>query len=169
VLPADGESVDLGAVLDSSGHVTGVVAVRLERVAGSLSLAAGFIHGGVAPQHFAEWWGYGLFFLGAALAQAVYGLALLTDAVNERDFGAGWRRLRRNVYVAGIVGNLAIVALYVVTRTTGIPFFGPEAGEVEEVAFIDVVSKVAELALVGILFVLLRRARTAAGAEPASV
>jgi hypothetical protein len=35
----------------------------------ALSLIAGLIHLWVVPEHFEEWWGYGVFFLVAALAQ----------------------------------------------------------------------------------------------------
>jgi hypothetical protein len=38
----------------------------------SLSLIAGLIHLWVMPEHFQEWWGYGTFFLVAALAQVAY-------------------------------------------------------------------------------------------------
>jgi hypothetical protein len=40
----------------------------------------------------------------------------------------------RIVLLGGIAGNLAIVVLYLLTRTVGIPFFGPETGEVEDSA-----------------------------------
>lgn len=131
-------------------RVEGVVDPRgFERWAGGLSLAAGAIHGGVAPQHFAEWWGYGAFFVVAATAQVVYGLALLVGVTDpERPLS---RSARRALYAAGIAGNVLVIGLYVVTRTTGIPFFGPEAGVVETVAPVDVVSKTLEVALVLVL------------------
>lgn len=135
------------------GPAGGVDARLLERWAGGLSLAAGAVHGLVAPAHFEEWWGYGMFFVIATLAQAVYGLALLTGPV-DRPLAA---KERRALYGWGIVGNLAVVALFVVTRTTGIPFFGPEAGVVAEVRALDVVSKAAEIALVVVLARLLAR------------
>jgi hypothetical protein len=59
--------------------------------------------------------------------------------------------------IAGIVGNSAIILLYLVTRTIGIPFFGPEAGEIEEVSLLDVGATVAEAMLVVALGVLLLR------------
>jgi hypothetical protein len=132
------------------------------RWAGALSLAAGAVHGGVAPEHFAEWWGYGLFFVVAATAQAVLGLALLTDAVNPRDSGPGWRRLQRAMLWAGVVGNLLILALYTVTRTVGIPFLGPGAGTIEEIGLPDVASLAFEVATVALLALALRRPREAA-------
>lgn len=129
---------------------------RVERVAGALSLVAGAIHGGVAPSHFAQWWGYGLFFLFATVAQVSYGLAIYTDAINPDATGPNWAAYKRGFYHLGIWGNLSIMALYVVTRTIGIPLLGPEAGQVEPVALVDVLSKVAEVLLVSCLIVLLR-------------
>jgi hypothetical protein len=50
----------------------------------------------------------------------------------------------RVVLLSGIAGNLAIVALYVLTRTAGIPLLGPEAGEVEGIGFLDVCATASE-------------------------
>ena len=75
-------------------------------VAAALSLFAALIHLWVMPEHFTEWWGYGLFFLVAAVAQVVYVPLLL-------------RWPNRSVLLVGIAGNLAIVVLYLLTRTVG--------------------------------------------------
>ena len=103
--------------------------------AATLSLVAALIHAWVMPEHFREWWGYGAFFLVVALAQWFYALALL-------------RWPRRRTFLIGIIGNLAIIGLYIVTRTSGIPLFGPHAGEVEDIGLVDLSSKLAEFALV---------------------
>jgi hypothetical protein len=116
-------------------------------LAAALSAIAALIHFIVMPEHFAEWWGYGAFFLVAATAQAVYALLLLRD----RSSWLLW---------AGMVGNLAIVALWAWTRTVGIPFFGPHAGEVEDIGAIDVVSKIVEALLIAVLAVLLSADRS---------
>jgi hypothetical protein len=140
---------------------------NLERVCGALSIAAGALHGIVAPAHLEEWWGYGLFFLAAATAQVLFGLALLTNAINPVDFGPKAGRARRGLVLGGIVGNVSILALYVVTRSTGIPIFGPEAGVVEAIGPIDLMAAVLELALVACLARLLRRdAATTADMPP---
>ncbi len=102
--------------------------------AAALSLAAALTHLWVTPEHFGEWWGYGAFFLVAASAQGLYAPLLV-------------RRHTRTVLLAGIAGNLAIVLLYLLTRTVGIPFFGPEAGEVEGVGFVDVCATASELGI----------------------
>lgn len=128
----------------------------------ALSILAGLIHGLVTPEHFEEWWGYGLFFFVAAFAQVAYGVLLLLrpwahdETGGERNDPETDRR-EVTYYIAGIAGNLAIIALWVVTRTAGIPFFGPHAGEVEEVTWISLASKATEAALIVCLIVLIRR------------
>src|SRR5687768_1808870 len=96
---------------------------------------AALIHLWVMPEHFEEWWGYGMFFLAAAVAQVVYVPLLL-------------RWPNRTVLLLGIAGNSAIVLLYLFTRVAGIPHFGPEAGEVEGVGIIDVCATSSEAAIV---------------------
>ncbi len=102
--------------------------------AAALSMVAALLHFWVMPEHFEEWWGYGAFFLVAASAQLLYVPLLL-------------RWPNRTVLLCGIAGNLAIVVLYLLTRTVGIPFFGPEAGEVERVGFADVCAPTSELGI----------------------
>ena len=102
--------------------------------AATLSLLAGLIHLWVTPEHFEEWWGYGAFFLVAGAAQILYVPIVLL-----------WPT--RVALLAGIAGNLAIVVLYLLTRTVGIPFFGPEAGEVERFGFVDVCATASELGI----------------------
>lgn len=130
----------------------------LERWAAGLSFLAAACHVIAFPGHATEWWAYGLFFSGSALAQAGYGLVLVTRGI---EVGGGWPAVRRRVYWIGIVGNLAIVALWAATRTIGVPL-GPERGEVEAVGGLDVLSGLAEVGLAALLGVLLRRGRPAA-------
>jgi hypothetical protein len=101
----------------------------------ALSLMAGLIHLWVMPEHFEEWWGYGAFFLVAAVAQVVYVPLLL-------------RWPNRSVLLLGIAGNSAIVLLYLLTRVVGIPLFGPEAWEVEGIGIIDMCATMSEVAIV---------------------
>jgi len=100
-----------------------------------LSLLAAFIHAWVMPEHLAEWWGYGAFFLVAAIFQTLYALVLLRHPES-------W------LLRLGIATNLALITLWVWTRTTGIPLVGPAAGELEPAGRIDVVTKVAEAGVV---------------------
>ena len=75
----------------------------------ALSSVAALIHLLVTPEHFGEWWGYGTFMLGAFIAQAISAAALLV-----------WPRWRL-LLLAGVIGNLAIVGMWAVSRTVGIP------------------------------------------------
>jgi hypothetical protein len=117
-----------------------------------LSALAALIHLWVAPEHFTEWWGYGAFFLVAASAQLLYVPLLVL-------------RPNRTVLLLGIIGNSAIVLLWLLTRVVGIPIFGPEAWEVERVGMIDVCASASETAIVvalgGLLLWRLAQERTA--------
>ena len=66
--------------------------------AAAISLFAALAHLAATPEHLAEWWGYGTFFLAAALAQGVYAVALV-------------RRPFRGLLLAGILGNSSIEAI----------------------------------------------------------
>jgi len=103
-----------------------------------ISLVAASIHVLVTPEHFQEWWGYGVFFLVSAVLQAVFALVVIG-------------RPSRAVLIAGLVGNLAIVAMWVVSRSSGVPFFGPNVGEIEEIGVHDIVATAAEIVLVLLL------------------
>ncbi len=118
---------------------------RFQLVAAALSLLAGWIHVFVAPEHFEEWVGYGVFFVFVSVLQMEFALLLLSRTPPRS--GLLW---------AGLLGNAALIALWAVTRTVGIPFFGPGAGEVEAVGTLDTISKLAELGLVTCLVVMLR-------------
>ncbi len=111
--------------------------------AAALSLIAGLMHVWVMPEHFAEWWGYGLFFLISAVAQGLYAALLLS------------RRPGKVLLLSGLIGNLAVVILFVATHTAGVPFFGPHAWEVEEFSALGAAATAAELALIVVLVSLL--------------
>jgi hypothetical protein len=103
----------------------------------ALSFVAEAIHLWMAPEHYLEWLGYGVFFLAAAVFHGVLGAALLF-------------RARRWVFFVGALGNLAIVLLWVYTRTVAVPL-GPMAGEAEAVGVLDLACTSAEVALVILL------------------
>jgi hypothetical protein len=125
-----------------------------------LSMGAAVIHFVVIPGHWDEYWGQGLFFIIAAIAQILWAVWVVVGP-------------SRLLYLAGAVGNAAIVALWVVTRTYGVPA-GPGAGEREAVEFADTLATVFEVLLVVGALVLARTAparpiRWPAGALGASV
>jgi hypothetical protein len=131
-------------------------------LAAGLSLVAGIVHLMVSPEYLNEWWGYGFFFILAGLAQLAYGLALCMQPWAYDPTGAFHRGPRpgaRALFQAGAVGNAAIIGLYTLTRTVGIPFLGPEAGTVEAITAVSLITTAAELILVIILLRLARSSR----------
>jgi hypothetical protein len=113
------------------------------RSAAVLSLAAAYVHLAYMPSHFEEWWLYGMFFLAVGVGQALFVPAILY-------------RPRTWVVLVGIAGNLGVVCMYVVSRTVGIPL-GPHARVVEHAEPIDLATTGAEVALIGVLLVMLGR------------
>lgn len=124
----------------SAEHIVGVAVYA----AAALSVAAALVHLWAAPEHFSEWWGYGMFFSVAALAQGTFGIAVLRYPV-------------RLISLAGIIGNLILVAIYILTRTVGVPL-GPHAGTIEAARTLDVVATAAELGVILALVTLLEGA-----------
>lgn len=112
------------------------------------SSVAGIIHAYYMPEHFEMWVGYGVFFLVVTVCQVLLSLVLLA-----------FRPVPRFVLWAGILGNAAIIAMWIVARTVGLPY-GPMTGEVEEVGVLDLTSKIAELAVIVCLVALSRENRS---------
>ena len=100
----------------------------------SLSAAAAAIHFAVVFEHFRDYLLYGVFFLVLAWAQLIWPAVLL------------WRPSRLWLWL-GLAGNAAVLAVYVLSRTAGLPF-GPDLHHPEPVGALDVVSCVLEFALV---------------------
>ncbi len=98
--------------------------------AAGLSIGAIVAHAIDAPDHIAEWWGYSTFFVTASAFQFFYGFGLFLQPWRYDDTG-GMRpdgdRYGRPYYLLGIILTAFIIVLYIVTRTTGMPFFGPAA------------------------------------------
>jgi hypothetical protein len=139
-------------------------------VASGLSLAAGMVHITVIPEYLGEWWGYGFFFMVVALLQLTYGLVLMMRPWAFDDTGAHLGRphaFERRIYLIGAIGNLAIVGLYLITRTLGIPLLGPEAGDVEPFTPLSVSVTLLEAFLGVALLVLAHRTESGSQTEPA--
>ena len=75
------------------------------------SLAAAGVHAAVAPMHLREGALVGSFFVACAGAQLSWA-------------AVAWHRPSPTVLWSGIVGNLAVLALWLVSRTVGIPGVG---------------------------------------------
>lgn len=99
-----------------------------------LSLGASAIHFAVMQAHFDEYFLFGVFFAIVAWLQAVSAIAFVVTP-------------SRRLFIAAAAGNLFVVLVWVITRTTGLPF-GPEPGEAESASFIDVLSTLLEIGVV---------------------
>jgi hypothetical protein len=129
---------------------------RLTRFAAGLSALASVLHGIVAPEHTHEGWAYAAVLVVAAVAQMLLAVALLAAPPWGQRSGSGPSEVRtvrtaQAVYLLGAVGTAAIVVLYLTTRTADIHHGGHGAGVVLDGGTIDVVSRAAELALIGVL------------------
>jgi hypothetical protein len=102
--------------------------------AAALSAGAAAIHFAVISTHFEEYWVFGAFFLVVAWFQAVTALAIVA-------------RPNRRLLIMTAVVNLAVIAIWIWSRTAGLPV-GPEAGEPEAIGAADVLSTVLEALLV---------------------
>ena len=102
-----------------------------------LSVGAGVIHQAVVPDHLAQWWVFGVLFFATALVQFAWAVAYLV-------------RPGRRLALAGVMINSGIIAVWVVSRSVGLPA-GPAAGRPDQVGFVDLVATVLEVVLVGVL------------------
>ena len=100
----------------------------------ALSAGAAAIHFAVVFSHFSEDTLYGVFFLVLSWAQLIWPAVLV------------WRPSRPWLW-AGIVGNAFVLAIYVASRTVGLPF-GPDLHNAESVGALDVMSCAFEAALI---------------------
>lgn len=116
-------------------HHAGPVPLRAVAVAtcALLAMGAAVIHFAILGEHWQEWWGYGLFFGIAAWLQLAWAVAVVA-------------RVSRKLLFAGTIANLAIAAIWLLTRTAGIPV-GPAAGETESATSIDALATGFEVAL----------------------
>jgi len=99
-----------------------------------LSLGAAGVHFAVTGLHFGETWYHGTFFAMVAWLQLIWAVAILVKP-------------SRRLLLAGIVGNLVVAEVWLVSRTIGIPF-GPDSGTAEAVGFVDVLTTVFEVAII---------------------
>jgi len=110
-------------------------------LAGALSLAAAWVHLAYAAPHLRQWWAYGAFFIATGAGQALFAPLILY-------------RPRAWLVLTGVAGNVAIVAMYVMSRTAGPPL-GPHAHVAERAGTIDLSTTAAEIVLVAILVTML--------------
>lgn len=113
------------------------------------SVLAGAIHLAVTREHLQEWWVFGAFFVIVGCFQLGFAVLLL-------------QRRTWPVAMTGIVVNLGVVLVYVVSRTTGLPVETPEdttshqsSHAIEGVGPPDLAATGAELVVVCLLVTLL--------------
>jgi hypothetical protein len=99
-----------------------------------LSLGAAAIHFAVMPEHFAEWWAFGLFFAAIGWFEALWAVGYVTMPT-------------RRVAALGLVVNAGTVLLWAASRTTGLPI-GPEPWVPEVIGVPDMMATILELLLV---------------------
>jgi len=134
----------LTATLDRRGREvttarrTRTAAEELALVAAVLVFAASFIHSNMIAGHFEEYWLFGVFFAVVTVLQAVWTVLIFQQPDNRR------------ILVAGAVGSAAIVLVWLVTRTSGLPF-GPNPWVPEEAGVADVVSTLDEVGAIILL------------------
>jgi hypothetical protein len=143
-----GMGMDVGSTAAQIAAATAVAAVTLAVVplaarrrlslvtysVASAAAGAAAIHYAVVAEHFDEWWGFGLFFVSSAVAQLVWAVVVVASR-------------SRLVIWFGVVGNAAIVVLWIVTRTFG-TLVGPEPTTPEPIALADSVATTFEVAIV---------------------
>lgn len=110
----------------------------------ALLAAAGGFHLAALPSHLYESAAAGAFFAAVALGQLV-GAVLVATRPSSRTT------------VAVILGNVVVLAIWAVSRTTGLPV-GGELGVREPLAALDGLAAVAEVLVVGGALTVLRRA-----------
>jgi hypothetical protein len=111
-------------------------------IACGLALGAGAIHVVACYQHVQEYLLYSVFFGLLAVGQIGLGVAL-------------YRSTRALWLWVGATTSLAVVALWVVSRTVGLPL-GPETWTPEEVGPLDIVASADELVLALLMVLQLR-------------
>ncbi|GAA4413289.1 hypothetical protein GCM10023168_36030 [Fodinibacter luteus] len=130
------------------GTATRPVGVGVQQWAALASVLAGGIHLAVTPEHLEEWWVYGAFFVVVGCFQLALAALVL-------------RRPTWPVALTGIVVNLSVVLVWVVSRTTGLPVEPPEDitshvwSHTEGVGPADLAATGAELVVVCLLVTLL--------------
>lgn len=117
-------------VQDDSGKNVTASNRRLIRWAAWLSVVALIAHAIDAPDHLTEWWGYSTFFVIVGAFQFFLGLAMFIQPWKYDEDGrvrSNADRFGRAYYRLGIILTASVIVLYAVSRTAGMPFFGPDA------------------------------------------
>jgi hypothetical protein len=127
-VPADDRPPEPGAIERSP---------RVNLLVG-LSAMAGLIHGKAFIDHVAHYWLFGVFFGFLTYAQVLWAMQL-------------WRRPDdRRLFKAVAVMSLGTIAIWIVSRTVGLPI-GPWAGRPEAIGMLDLVASLDELVIAAMI------------------
>jgi hypothetical protein len=120
----------------------------------ALSIVAGGIHAVVAPSHFTETWTHGAFFALLAAFQLAWG-------------AVAYARPSSGAFRVGGAVSLAVIGLWIVSRTLGAPF-GPDQWQPEPVGPLDLAATAAEalIAAICVAFLVNGRAESARNGLP---
>jgi hypothetical protein len=99
----------------------------------ALYWTAAAVHVVASTGHFSEWWLYGVFFAALAAWQAAWGVLV-------------YREPSEGALVMGAGANVGVAILWLITRTTGLPF-GPDQWSPEKVGVLDIAATVDELSI----------------------
>jgi hypothetical protein len=108
------------------------------RVVATLAVAAGIIHAVAMVDHVDHHWLYGAFFLVVTYGQVLWGIWIYRHAPT------------RPTLVAGAAANLAVVAVWLLSLTVGVPL-GPDAWQAERSGAMDIMATLDELVIVGLV------------------
>jgi hypothetical protein len=112
-------------------------------LAGALSAVAGLIHVKATVDHAGHYWLFGVLFGAVALGQIGLAVALWRTQVSD------------GVLVAGAVVTLGVVAVWLVSRTVGLPI-GPWAGTAEQAGVSDAIATLTELVFIAVVSMIVR-------------
>ncbi|HXJ67079.1 MAG TPA: hypothetical protein VNN79_25275 [Actinomycetota bacterium] len=133
VRPASRSGTGLRAAAPATGSEPAPFDVRVATSIAIASLAAGAIHAAAAIEDAGEGTATLLFFVGVALAQSAWGLVALG-------------RASRTWLALGAIGNLAVAAVWVWSRTAGLPV-GGAPGVALPPSFPDMIATVFEVGI----------------------
>lgn len=137
-------------VIDAAPAPAAVEAAPVERsertmLLVALALAAGIIHGRALFDHATHYWLFGLFFGALTYAQVLWALLIYRRPDDRRWF------------MPAAVASLAVVGVWLITRTVGLPI-GPWAGRAEPIGVADISAALDELVLAAVIVAMLRPA-----------
>ncbi len=135
--------------------------VRLIRWCAILCIGALVAHAIDVPDHLREWWGFSTFAVVVGAFQFFYAFLLLLQPWRYDESGGSRENalhFGRGNFMLGIVLAAAELAGYLVSRTIGLPFIGPQAVR-EPVTILSLLPPAEDAVLLALLVLLWRRAR----------